>query len=238
MKKQHLITLALAIFFVGISLQGVHAQTSISGDEICGASTSTECTLANAKTVITNFIKLVIEIGSVLLTLFIMYRIVIAWYAKVQGNAMAIKQAGKDIGNAILGFFIVVAVFGGFFLAILKFLGAQEWTTTLIRLISDAFIPHAYAQTGELLPNPLGTNSLYDFILIIVRVAIRWFVYPALVGMWVWSGFSFVLAQGNPEKIMKARNWLMWAVISTVIVFMTEGFLFALRGTVQTILPN
>lgn len=236
MKKHYILTALLASFFIIISIHGVHAQKSIAGDEICGATAATECNIANAKTVISNFIKLVVEIGSILLVLFILYRFVMAWFALQAGNANAYKEATKQVGNALLGFAIVVAIIGGFFFGILKFLGAQEWTTTLLKLISDAFVPHAYAQQGQMLPNPLGTNSLYDFLLILVRTVIRWFIYPALIFMWAWSGFSYVAAQGNPEKLSKAHKWLMWAAISTVVVFMTEGFLAALRGTVQQIL--
>lgn len=111
-------------------------------------------------------------------------------------------------------------------------------SSILTALVFFTSLHGAHAADSALLPNPLSTNSVYDFLLLIVRLIIRWFVYPGIIAMWVWSGFAFVAAQGNPEKLVKARSWLMWAAIVTVVVFMTEGFLFAVRGTVQQIVPN
>ena len=133
-----------------------------------------------------------------------------------------------------IGFIFFILIVGGFLTAVFKFIGTQEWALPFIKLLGNSFIPHAYAQSGYL-PNPLGVSNLYDFLLLIVRLAVRWFVYPAIIVMWVWSGFAYVEAQGNPEKLSKAHNWLLWAVISTVVIFMTEGFLFAIRGTVQQV---
>jgi hypothetical protein len=64
----------------------------------------------------------------------------------------------------------------------------------------------------------------------------RFFVYPALIVIWVISGFSFVMAQGSPEGIKKAKSWLTWAVITTLIVFTVQMFLVAMRGTVTQVL--
>ena len=71
-----------------------------------------------------------------------------------------------------------------------------------------------------------------------VRAAIRFFLYPAVVIMWVWSGFQFVYAQGNPEGLKKARSWLFWAVVTTLVMFTIQGFLMALQASAQKILPS
>ena len=65
----------------------------------------------------------------------------------------------------------------------------------------------------------------------------RFFIYPALVTIWVWTGFSFVLAQGNPEALNKTKKWLIYAFVTTFIVFILQAFLTAARGTVQKVLP-
>lgn len=237
MKRHHLITLFLTIFFVGVSMQLVNAQ---SVDQVCGSASgsSPKCSLSHIKTVIGNFLGFLLKIGSVLLTTFVLYRFAIAWFALQQGKTDAYRTATKQAVNALFGFLIITAILGGLFAAMLKFISAQDWTTSLIKAFSEAFVPHAYAAESEYLPNPLGTESVYDFILAIVRMVIRWFIYPALIVMWVWSGFSYVIAQGNPEKISKTHKWLLAAFASTLIVFMTEGFLFAIRGTVDSIFPK
>jgi hypothetical protein len=233
MKRQVLITLLLTSVVL-FSFYTVSAQ-SISGDDVCGNSYSTVCTAANFKAIFSKTINWVVGIGSALLVVFIIWRFSVAWFALQQGNANAYKEALKLAGNAVLGFVLLIAIFGGLYLGIIKFISVQPWATQFIQLISDAFIPHAYAQ-GNVLSNPLGTSNLYDFILTIVRLVVRWFIFPAIVVMWVFSGFLLVAAQGNPEKLKTARNLLLYAAISTVIALMTEAFLFAIRGSVQQIL--
>ncbi len=42
--------------------------------------------------------------------------------------------------------------------------------------------------------------------------------FPVAVVFIMWSGFLFVSAGGNPEKIKTARTTLLWAIIGLVIV--------------------
>jgi predicted membrane protein len=63
-------------------------------------------------------------------------------------------------------------------------------------------------------------------------------IHPAVIGIWVISGFLYVAAQGAPEKLKKAHRLLLWAFISTLIVFTIQGFMVAIKGTVNTILPG
>lgn len=251
MKRKYLPTLLLTVFFAINTLFSFHsyAQTSISGDVVCGRWDATlnggkggvvnPCGIDSLKIVSQGIFKLVISIGLPLLVVFIIYRILMAWFALQQGNTSAYKEAGKKITEAIIGFIIIVALFGGLFLAVLKYLGASDFTTSLLRLISSIeLIPHAYAQVDQNLPNPLGATSLYDFILSILNTIMKFFLYPAMIAIWVWSGFSYVLAQGAPEKLKKTHNLILWAFISTLVVFMTQAFLVAIRGTVNNILPG
>ncbi len=232
MKKQHILTLILASFSILASLHIVYAQTSIA--EICGNSIATKCTFNDAKTVITRFLTLITEIGIVILPVVIIIRLLLAQKALIEGNAGAYKTATKQIGQGLIGFLVILAVLGGFLLVMLQFLGVNS---TFLKLISDAFVTHAYAQ-GQYLPNPLGVTSLYDFLLVVVRLVMSFVVYPAIIAMWVWSGFAYVIAQGNPEALKKAHQWLLWAVISTIVIFTLQGLLLALKGTVNQVLPN
>jgi hypothetical protein len=72
----------------------------------------------------------------------------------------------------------------------------------------------------------------------ILALVIRFFIYPALIVIWVWTGFAFVLAQGKPDALSKAKKLLVWATISTFVVVMIQAFLFAAKGTVEEILPG
>jgi len=120
-------------------------------------------------------------------------------------------------------------------LAMFKGAGVREFPLRILELIfSLNFIPHAFAET-KLLENPLMVDDLYDFILSVLRLVMRFFIYPAFIVIWVWTGFSFVIAEGNPEALKKAKTLLVWAFGITVIVMMLQGFLFAVRASVDKI---
>jgi hypothetical protein len=130
----------------------------------------------------------------------------------------------------------------------MRYIGVNDSFLQLLKDVSEAFVPHAYAQASasattattcgsKLLPNTLGVCSIYDFILNIVNAFMKFFLYPAMIGMWVWSGFSYVAAQGAPEKLSKAHKLLLMAFVTTIITFMIQGFLTAIKGSVDKILP-
>jgi hypothetical protein len=59
-----------------------------------------------------------------------------------------------------------------------------------------------------------------------------------IIAAWVWSGFAFVLAQGRPEALGKAKGFLLKTFIGTLIIFMISMFLTAVQGTIKKILPG
>ncbi len=355
MKRHHFLTLTLTVFFFIVAFNGIdaYAQTSISGDTLCGSTLATKCGVKDLAIIFKGIFSTIIALGLPLLVIFIMYRFVVAYYQLAQGNANAYKEAIGKVTQAILGFIIVVALFGGIFMAMLKYLGVKDFPLELLKSISSEMtITRAYAapiaknacpnkpqgnpcitnddkagfctgssQCSEImtvgsqvpigncggsagtgrscltddnkngacytnycvellpelpavvqptptpaptptptptpvststsntaptptscgtagLPNPLGVCSLYDFILNGLKLVLKFFIYPALIAIWVWTGFNYVLAQGAPEKLMKTHKLLMWAVISTFVVFVIQGFLLALRGSVEKIVPS
>jgi hypothetical protein len=251
MKKNILVfALSSVLFISGISGALADATTSatsssasagaqsISGDEVCGATAQTTCTPAHFKQIGQRLLVIFTTLGGALLVIMIAVRLVRSWYAYRAGNANAIKEAGQNAFNAVMGFLIIFAVFGGLYLALLNYLGTQPWAVQLFRLFSDALIPHAYAATttDQLLPNAFGSNSAYDILLSGINLGMRFFVYPSIIVMWVWSGFQFVYAQGNPDGLMKARSWVFWAFIITIVALMLQGFLLAFKNTANRVL--
>lgn len=102
-------------------------------------------------------------------------------------------------------------------------------------------VEHSYAAetaVSDKLPNPTGVTSLYDFMLAVIRLVVRWFVYPIIIFSWFTSGFLFVRAQGSPERLNYAKNWLLWTLIGTLVILMAEGFAFALRETITQIFSS
>lgn len=247
--------LMVMILVCGFSVGTVQAQQygpSIAGDELCGkwsptggsdgkGGIVTRCGLPQIGVMMKKVLVLVVSLGLPLLVVFVIYRFITAWFALQQGNAGAYKEALKQSGNAVIGFFFVVALFGGLLIVVLKYFGVKDQPLQLLKLFSEAFVTTAYAQqpagTGYL-PNFLGSNNLMELILAILRLIMRFFVYPMLIVIWVWTGFAFVMAQGAPEALNKAKKWLMWAFVTTLVVFMVQAFMIAVQGTVQKIFPS
>lgn len=250
MKRWHLLTLLLTFTLLSFSLTGVDAQ-SISGDDVCGGTAATSCKFTDLGKVVKGALALTVILGLPLLVCFVAYRFIVAWFAREQGASAMYQDALKKSANAVFGFFLLVVLVGGGFLVFLKFFGVQSSDGNnplkileLFSRIDLGLIPHAYAQTGgtgnseRLLPNFLSAESIYDLLLNMVRLFMRFFVYPALIIIWVWTGFAFVQAQGSPDGINKAKKWLWRAFVTTVVIFMIQAFLVAIRGTVEQVLPG
>jgi len=244
--------LLMVLFFVLSPVMIISAyaagtsKPSISGDEVCGKWDDVEkkivkpCDITVITTIIKNALKVVIAIGLPLLVIFVTYRFVMAWFSLQQGNANAYKDALSKSTNAILGFFIIVAMIGGLFFVILKYFGIKD-TLLGIPLFKtsflDVFATHVYADE-RYLPNFFVSNDIYELLMAALRLVMRFFIYPALVVIWVWTGFAFISAQGAPAELLKAKKWFMWAVITTIVIFVVQMFISALQGTVEAILPG
>ena len=55
------------------------------------------------------------------------------------------------------------------------------------------------------LQNPIGTKTIQDFLVKILNAVVQ-ILTPVLVLMFIWTGFKFVQAQGQPEAIEKAKK--------------------------------
>lgn len=240
MKKHYLLSVLLASFLLLISFYSVDAQgsRSISGDDLCGSSASTICGVKDIKSIGQSLAYAFVLIGGSALVLLIAIRLVQAWFAYRAGNANAINDSGKKIWNGLVGFFMFIVIIGGFLMAALSYLGTKPEFLKILQLFAGFFVEHAYAANDGLLPNPTTFNNLFDLILAALALAMRFFIYPSLIVMWVWSGFQYVYAQGNPEGLKKAHSWLFWAFLITAITFMLQTFLFALKATALKIAPQ
>lgn len=68
------------------------------------------------------------------------------------------------------------------------------------------------------LNNPLSFNSIGGLIVGILNVLLI-IAVPIVVFFIIYAGFSYVTAQGNPEKIKQASRSLTYAVIGAVLIF-------------------
>lgn len=82
------------------------------------------------------------------------------------------------------------------------------------------------------LNNPLkGSTDLQGFIAKVLDAVVL-LLTPVVTVMLLYSGFLFVVARGNAEKLGEAKKALMYTLIGAAIVLGAKGFELVIQNTV------
>ena len=84
------------------------------------------------------------------------------------------------------------------------------------------------------IPNP--TTAGKDLIALLVALLnnVVMPVAAVFVTMWIiYAGFKYVTAQGNPEKIKKAHETLLWSLIGAGILLGAAGISLVVQKTIE-----
>ncbi len=84
--------------------------------------------------------------------------------------------------------------------------------------------------------NPFAGTTLQELLATILTVVV-YVLFPIVVLVIIYTGFLFVTAQGNPQKIQKARSALVWAVIGALIILGAQAFSIMISATVTSLKP-
>lgn len=88
------------------------------------------------------------------------------------------------------------------------------------------------AQSAEVeLPNPLGETDLRVIIAKVIQ-AITGVAGSIALLVFVWGGFQWLTSGGNPEKIKKGRDILVWSALGLLVMF---GSYLIVRYVLQAI---
>jgi hypothetical protein len=90
-------------------------------------------------------------------------------------------------------------------------------------------------QSNAVSPLACGTIAA---CLNIVLDAVVLLVFPIIVLMIVYTGFLFVVAQGNSSKLEAARKALLWTVVGALVVLGAKALSLAIEATVLEIKAN
>ncbi len=93
-------------------------------------------------------------------------------------------------------------------------------------------VASACPQNFNLLPDDACTLEGFFAILLDAVVNIGAIL---LVLALVWTGFLFVQAQGNEEKIRNARSALMWAVLGGLLLLGAQALSMVIKATIETL---
>jgi ABC-type uncharacterized transport system permease subunit len=114
----------------------------------------------------------------------------------------------------------------------LKFLSKKIHTIGALASLGLFALP-AFAQTSGLV-NPLNASSLTDLLQEILNYVVQIgsiFLTLALI----YIGFLFVQARGNPEKVGKARNALLWTVIGGLLLLGASALATVITSTISNL---
>ncbi len=115
----------------------------------------------------------------------------------------------------------------------------------LIILASFALVPViSFAQTGgggvdgcnpeAEICNPVKYNTINEFLKVILEGVIRLGI-PVIALAVIYSGFLFVTAMGNPEKLTKAKEALLYTLIGAAILLGSWAIAQLISETVLSI---
>lgn len=73
----------------------------------------------------------------------------------------------------------------------------------------------------------LDINALVDILFSILwPIAVAFFIV-----MFVIAAFQFFTAQGDPEKVKSARNFVIWGIVGVVVALLAWSIPFIIRNT-------
>lgn len=231
--KALLIPFILALTFSSLYASGLAGTC---GD---GPDASTACNLTtNLSGVFKGALMFMLQVSALVMVLaFVMVGL---GYIQASDKAAQLQEAKRRLKNVVLGLLLLTVVASAAFVGVFKYIGVDAKVLDPLRILlqGHALLPsilpfaHAYAADGDPLPNPLGVNNLMAFLVLLLKLVIQWIIFPILVAAWAFTGFKYVGAQGNPQKLADAHKYLWYTFIGTVIIMLAEGLATALSGTI------
>ena len=85
-----------------------------------------------------------------------------------------------------------------------------------------------YTKADVIITNPLGVNSFWDLL----NVITTWLIYiggPITTGAIIFSGFQYMSAGGDENKIKQAKNTLTYAIVGFIIILSAKGLALAIK---------
>jgi hypothetical protein len=95
----------------------------------------------------------------------------------------------------------------------------KRLTPTLLALAATITLGiAAQPAVAQSIPNPLGPTQTVKGVLINVLRALLGLLGLIGVFMFIWGGFQFLLAGGNPELVKKGKATLFWSSLGLMII--------------------
>ena len=93
------------------------------------------------------------------------------------------------------------------------------------------WVPYSAALATSGIDNPIDAETIQDLITAILKIIVA-VGAPVAVLFLIFSGFKFVTAQGNKNKIAEAREYFIGTLVGIVILLGAEILATIVKGTV------
>ena len=113
----------------------------------------------------------------------------------------------------------------------------EDGTTKCVKQATTTPAPASGASDFNLkvrINNPLKVDTIEGAIKLFMDAVLR-IAIPFIVIFFIWSGLSFVLARGNPDKIKVAKNMFWYTIIGTLLILGAWTITNAIIGTVNSV---
>ena len=97
-----------------------------------------------------------------------------------------------------------------------------------------SFSPRVSNAAPGAITNPLKATSLVGLLDAFVQILVTFGIPIAAVAI-IYSGFLFVTARGNEQKVTKAKEAFYWAIIGSVILLGARVIIGVVSGTISAI---
>lgn len=109
------------------------------------------------------------------------------------------------------------------------------FSTTALAL---ALLPYSVlAQAETTIKNPLGVNSVADFIARALQAMVL-LALPVVALFFVIAGFMFISARGNTHKLQEARENFVYVIIGGLLIIGAWVIATMIGGTVTQVLGS
>ena len=169
---------------------------------------------------------------------------------KIVSPFLDLPEAKRKEGyriKIITGTFQDISSSSNVLLAIIKFISLETNPSELIRIIPEETTAASVDKSGNpispstnigdtqigsvkgvTIENPLKTESLTDLLENIYNYVVDFAIAISSVII-VWAGYLFLSAEGDEEKIKKAKRLLTWAVIGLVVSILAKGIALVIK---------
>ena len=96
--------------------------------------------------------------------------------------------------------------------------------------VTNGTVSGSGSNVSAKLQNPLKVNSIEAVILLAVDIMIYVGVSFAILAL-IFVGFKFVMAQGKPEEINKAKEWFLWIIIGLAVLISAKVIVEIVQNT-------